>query len=441
MGYSLTVGQGNPRTLMTTRSGTTYKPTMSTEHTHDEELPARHAITSEEDASETLSLAELVRVMIEDREQRDREVAEEQERHEREIAEERRHHEEESERHRTEMRSHMDLLQRLVAERPTSASARTSGENEHVRLTRLSDDDDIEAYLTTFERMMEAYEVERARWSFKLAPQLTGKAQQAYAALPPEHAKDYDEVKAAILRRYNINEETYRQRFRSQKLKDGETLRELVTRLSDLVSRWTKDCSSVDDMKDLMVKEQLLAALPEDVRLWVTERKPKGSADARQLAEDYLQARSTENTKPAKQEEKTQERAPPGKCPRCGTAGHCASQCPNPRARRDATGSQQNSKPRYFEGVKCFSCNEQGHIATNCPKRSLYCDQAETRPRGQERVCRHRTINGIFCTDILVDTGATKTLVRNSWSQMRTFWMVRLQYTVHTETLYLTPSQ
>ena len=85
--------------------------------------------------------------------------------------------------------------------------------------------------------MMEAYEVKRARWPFKLAPQLTGKAQQAYAALPPEHAKDYDEVKAAILRQYSINEETYRQRFRSQKFKDGETPRELVTRVSDLVSR------------------------------------------------------------------------------------------------------------------------------------------------------------------------------------------------------------
>ena len=61
-----------------------------------------------------------------------------------------------------------------------------------------------------------------------------------------------------------------------------------------------------------MVKQQLLVALLEDVRLWVTERKPKGSAEAGQLAEDYPQARSTENTKPAKQEKKIQERPPPG---------------------------------------------------------------------------------------------------------------------------------
>ena len=65
---------------------------------------------------------------------------------------------------------------------------------------------------TTFERIMAANEVSRERWSFQLAPQLTGKAQQAYAAFPPEDAKSYDAVKEAILRRYDITEETYCQR-------------------------------------------------------------------------------------------------------------------------------------------------------------------------------------------------------------------------------------
>ena len=47
---------------------------------------------------------------------------------------------------------------------------------------------------------MEVNEVNRERWPFQLAPQLTGKAQQAYAALNPDDAKIYDTVKAAILR-------------------------------------------------------------------------------------------------------------------------------------------------------------------------------------------------------------------------------------------------
>ena len=59
-----------------------------------------------------------------------------------------------------------------------------------VKLTKLTEDDYIEAYLTTFERLMRAYEVPEVRWAFKLAPQLVGKAQRAYAALAVADAGD-----------------------------------------------------------------------------------------------------------------------------------------------------------------------------------------------------------------------------------------------------------
>ena len=92
-----------------------------------------------------------------------------------------------------------------------------------MRVEKLTEDDDIEAYLTTFERLTNAYEVKRERWAFKLAPQLAGKAQRAYAAMGTEDASDYDKLKKAILRRYDINEESYRQRFRSATKKRDET--------------------------------------------------------------------------------------------------------------------------------------------------------------------------------------------------------------------------
>ena len=60
--------------------------------------------------------------------------------------------------------------------------------------------DDIEVYLMTFERMMAVYEVPENRWPYKLAPMLTGKAQQAYAAMESARASDYAEMKTAILR-------------------------------------------------------------------------------------------------------------------------------------------------------------------------------------------------------------------------------------------------
>ena len=140
-----------------------------------------------------------------------------------EIAEERRHQREESERRMEEMSEQMALLQRMVAEWGAPTIRDPSEGRPALKLTRLGERDDIEAFLVTFERTMEAYEVDTARWSFMLAPQLTGKAQQAYAAMAADAARVYENLKAAILRRYNINEDTYRQRFRTAKLKAGET--------------------------------------------------------------------------------------------------------------------------------------------------------------------------------------------------------------------------
>ena len=82
----------------------------------------------------------------------------------------------------------------------SDALIKASDEN-YICVTKLADTDDIEAYLTTFERLMTAYGVNKSRWIFKVAPQLTGKAQQAYAAVSVTDASDYDAVKAAILRR------------------------------------------------------------------------------------------------------------------------------------------------------------------------------------------------------------------------------------------------
>jgi hypothetical protein len=157
---------------------------------------------------------------------------------------------------------------------------------------------------------MKAYEANKARWAFKLSLQLTGRAQQAYATLDPSGAECYSTVKAAVLRRYNINDETYRQWFRSLRYKAEKTPTDMATTLTDLAGRWLKDCDTVKKVKDAVVKEQLLATLPEEVRMWVKERTPKTTGHTSQLTEDYFQARQA-GTSP-----KT-ERVPTDPCPRC----------------------------------------------------------------------------------------------------------------------------
>ena len=135
-----------------------------------------------------------------------------------------------------------------------------SAGGDRVKLTKLTKADDIEAYLTTFERIMAAYEVEKTRRAYKLAPQLTGRAQQACTALIPATTGTYDEVKAAILRRYDMNE-TYRQQFRTTKKKPDETYRELATRAHDLASKWTRRCTKSEELLQLITTEQVLNPL------------------------------------------------------------------------------------------------------------------------------------------------------------------------------------
>jgi len=86
----------------------------------------------------------------------------------------------------------MDLIRGLVEGIKTRGEPPTVIHADHdreIKVTKLTDADDIEAYQTTFERLMQAYEVPRERWAFKLAPQLVSKAQQAYAALSPNDVK------------------------------------------------------------------------------------------------------------------------------------------------------------------------------------------------------------------------------------------------------------
>ena len=59
----------------------------------------------------------------------------------------------------------------------------------HVKLMSLTEKDDVEAYLVTFERIyMQAYEVDKAYWTYHLAPQLSGRA---FAALSSKAVGDY----------------------------------------------------------------------------------------------------------------------------------------------------------------------------------------------------------------------------------------------------------
>ena len=60
----------------------------------------------------------------------------------------------------------------------------------------------------------------------------------------------------------------------------------------ELAQKWTRECTTKQEVLEVVATEQLLNTMSEEVWVWVREWKPKKAAEASQLAEDYVQARS-----------------------------------------------------------------------------------------------------------------------------------------------------
>ena len=281
---------------------------------------------------------------------------------------------------------------------------------ESLKLTKLSESEDVEAFLTAFERAVEAHGVDEDKWAVFLAPQLTGKALLAYAAMGNEDAKKYEQVKEAIFRRYDINEETYRRRFRSATWRTNEAPVEMLTRITDLAGKWLKSSETREKVIDSIVREQFINVLPEEARIWVKERKPKTSKEAGTLAEDFRQARKETWESAAGKFNK--------RCHICKMMGHLARDCTQRKqteSKTDSKNQEEVTRPNDEEQkpkIVCFKCKARGHIARNCPK-ALFCLGQGRQSRRSGELLLRGEVEGHSVKDIQLDTGCTRTVVRS----------------------------
>lgn len=76
--------------------------------------------------------------------------------------------------------------------------------------------EDIGNYLLRFERIARTWGWPKGEWACRLVPLLTGKALEAYTAMDEDRAHSYPDLKEALLMKFDVSPETYRQQFQSR---------------------------------------------------------------------------------------------------------------------------------------------------------------------------------------------------------------------------------
>lgn len=126
-----------------------------------------------------------------------------------------------------------------------------------------------------------------------MVPLLTGKAFEAYSRLSDGESGKYGKIKEAILKRYELTSEAYREKFRQARQQSDESFKDYQVRTEKYLSHW---CEREDihgqynSLYDLVLREQLLKFCDKDLQVWVHEHRPKNVKEVIDLVEAYQTA-------------------------------------------------------------------------------------------------------------------------------------------------------
>uniref|UniRef100_A0A6B0V0I4 Putative tick transposon n=1 Tax=Ixodes ricinus TaxID=34613 RepID=A0A6B0V0I4_IXORI len=188
-----------------------------------------------------------------------------------------------------------------------------------------------------FERLASGQMWPREHWATALSVCLAGEALRVFSRLTPEDSVEYDNVKKALLQRFRLTADGFRDKFRSAKPEKGETGTQYAARLSSLFDRWVDLSGTAKDvaaLRNLLLTEQFVRSVPSKMSLFLRERKSKQLGEMADLADRYLEAQEQE---PARREEATSDSAASGS--------------------RPTSNGQQNKASKLLR--KCFLCGRK----------------------------------------------------------------------------------
>ncbi|XP_064470265.1 uncharacterized protein LOC135385018 [Ornithodoros turicata] len=317
--------------------------------------------------------------------------------------------------------------------------------------------DDLDAYLIRFEKVAEGQKWAKDQWASALSICLTGEALAVYSRMAPTDCVDYNKVKQALLHRFRLTEDGFREKFRDSAPKEGETVSQYVARLDNYWERWIELSNTkkeYENVKDLLLKEQLFTHSDEKLTLYMRERKGENLQELVARAEQYVEAhhlknfgrkmrtgkddgrsqadrRSEHSKKPAEHNEKDRPRCyicnrvghrpqdcrssaakpPPPKCRRCGRIGHTSWNC------RAGTDERQKGPDKESAKESVALCLDEGFVELKSGMKIPVIQAAVTGPQESYRINKLPVTEGRLgdkAITVLRDTGCNTVIVRRN---------------------------
>lgn len=140
--------------------------------------------------------------------------------------------------------------------------------SRNIALVPAFQESEVDSYFNTFERIATALDWSKDIWPILLQCKLVGKAQEVLSSLPLEDNSQYDVLKEAILRAYELVPEAYRQKFWNHKKSSEQTFVEFALEKGVLFDKWcaaNEVKNSFEALRQLMLLEDCLTREDGDI--------------------------------------------------------------------------------------------------------------------------------------------------------------------------------
>ena len=279
-------------------------------------------------------------------------------------------------------------------------------DNYQTKLPFFDEKDDVEASIEQFERHARSNHWADETWPSRLAALLKGEARLAYTSMPAHDAGDYGLLKKTLLEHFKITTESYRKKFRSTRKNYNDTYKSHIKKVSLYLDRWidmSEKGNNVDELKDLILREQVLSTLPEELVTYIKDRVPDSIADVQDIIIRYEEARPSEGKRHRDNRDREK----------------------NKREQKSLE-PESKQRERLRRKVECYNCRGP-HYRKNCPKlekesSSAAQEEEERSVTGKyDKLCKscvgkkftklsEVTVEGRL-TQAFRDTGSTSTIV------------------------------